>query len=59
MSTDDKASPVQGGVMPQCPRCRKPTKMTWNWCQGQDGCWYHECWECGNVMETEEKVIEV
>ena len=30
--------------------------MTFNWAQGMDGCWYHECWECESVVETAERV---
>lgn len=46
-------------VSADCDRCQKPTKMTFNWCKGEDGSWYHECWECGNVMKTKHKIIDV
>jgi Zn ribbon nucleic-acid-binding protein len=48
----------KGDAMPKCPKCGRPTKMNWNWAQS-DGLWYHECLECGNVLVTKEKVIEV
>lgn len=38
-----------------CPKCQKVTQFSVNWVHSLDGKWYHECWECESVLETEEK----
>ena len=49
-STDDSIN--------HCPHCGEEKEICWNWVHGRDGKWYHECWKCENVFETDEKVNE-
>jgi hypothetical protein len=58
-STEAPESPVrvEGDIMRVvCPKCNKPTKVTWNWVLTMQGFWLHECWECENVFETYARV---